>query len=201
MKIKKVISEKHYKAGYVVKEELIDGKEFGTKDTIMKSAYNPNGDYIGNSKNAYSLCVYRGIAPELASKTHGCCSIGYSKKHRKWYGWSHRAMFGFKKGSTCKKGDCHYIPSNRKDFLEDVNMFWDDKKSHEWTVSRNIRRGGKIVIMTEWKYSDAVQNIKLRGTISGMITEYPKKFGKGEWTAQSMADAKQMAKDFASGVN
>ena len=37
--------------------------------------------------------------------THG---VGFSPKDGKWYGWSHRAIFGFKVGSTCSKGDCHY---------------------------------------------------------------------------------------------
>lgn len=33
-------------------------------------------------------------------------SIGFSEKEQKWYGWSHRAMFGFEVGHKCKDGDC-----------------------------------------------------------------------------------------------
>lgn len=31
--------------------------------------------------------------------------IGYAPKTQKWYGWSHRAVFGFKVGDRVKKGD------------------------------------------------------------------------------------------------
>lgn len=32
-------------------------------------------------------------------------SIGFSEKEQKWYGWSHRAMYGFGIGDTVKAGD------------------------------------------------------------------------------------------------
>ena len=35
-------------------------------------------------------------------------SIGFSEKEQKWYGWSHRAIYGFGIGSKVKKGDCGY---------------------------------------------------------------------------------------------
>ncbi len=38
--------------------------------------------------------------------------IGYNPKENKWYGWSHRAIYGFGIGSQVKKGDCAYRPSN-----------------------------------------------------------------------------------------
>lgn len=34
--------------------------------------------------------------PELAHPNNKVCSIGLSKKDGKWYGWSHRAIHGFK---------------------------------------------------------------------------------------------------------
>lgn len=33
-------------------------------------------------------------------------AIGFSEKEQAWYGWSHRAIFGFKVGYVCKKGEC-----------------------------------------------------------------------------------------------
>ena len=30
--------------------------------------------------------------------------IGFSEKEQKWYGWSHRAIYGFKIGDKCKEG-------------------------------------------------------------------------------------------------
>ncbi len=32
-------------------------------------------------------------------------TIGYAPRTREWYGWSHRAVAGFKVGSTVKAGD------------------------------------------------------------------------------------------------
>ena len=32
-------------------------------------------------------------------------SIGFSEKESKWYGWSYRAIYGFKVGDKCKDGD------------------------------------------------------------------------------------------------
>lgn len=31
--------------------------------------------------------------------------IGFSEKEQKWYGWSHRAIYGFKIGDKCKAGE------------------------------------------------------------------------------------------------
>lgn len=96
MKIKKILKTRKYKAGYEVREELIDGSDYGTKDVVLKSAYTPTGDYVGNSKMAHYLCVKHGIKPEKADKTDNVCSIGYSEKYQKYAGYSHRAcaMFG-----------------------------------------------------------------------------------------------------------
>ena len=51
----KVLSERKYKAGYIVREELIGNYADGSGDIKMKSAYTPNGDYIGDPKTAYLL--------------------------------------------------------------------------------------------------------------------------------------------------
>lgn len=139
MKTKKILSEKVFKAGYVARKEIIST---GVKDAPWQEwtmAYNLSGAYIGDMKNAYYLCVKRGIYPELRTPESNVCTIGFSSKDGKWYGWSHRAIYGFKIGSTCEKGNVHYVPR---------------------------RRGGK-----------------------------------GKWVAKTVADAKRMACDFASGVS
>lgn len=118
MKVKKILKEIKYKAGYIVKHELIDGKTYGGNDTILKSAYNLNDDYIGNSKWAYRCCKLRGIKPELQTKDNNTCSIGFCKKENKWYGWSHRAIYGFKIGDIVKKGDCCASSGYTDEYLE-----------------------------------------------------------------------------------
>jgi hypothetical protein len=34
--------------------------------------------------------------------------LGFSEKEQKWYGWSHRAIYGFGVGTKIKKGDVVY---------------------------------------------------------------------------------------------
>ncbi len=114
MKVIKILSTRRLKCGYEVRNELRESPCESEPAFEMKSAYNPNGDYIGNPKDANHLVGKRGIQPQLRTKDSSVCSIGYSVKDGKWYGWSHRAIFGFKIGSECKKGDCHYIPRSQR---------------------------------------------------------------------------------------
>ncbi len=127
--VKVVLATRKYKAGYEVREELCrtdfsggevlnqGDAEVGEleelvefictpQDVIVKSAYTPTGDYIGSSKDAHFLIVTRGIKPEKRTPDSNVCSIGFCDGDQKWYGWSHRAIFGFGIGSRVKKGDC-----------------------------------------------------------------------------------------------
>ncbi len=90
--------------GYEVRTETIDGSDYGGGDVDMESAYTLNGDYLGDPKFAKSICAKRGIIPEKAEPDHNICSIGFNPKEQKWYGWSHRAIYGFGVGSTVKEG-------------------------------------------------------------------------------------------------
>ena len=76
---------------YIIKKESLEGCE-------LESAYTTEGNYIGSEKDAKYITEKRGIKPELANKNDGVCSIGFNKKEQKWYGWSHRAIYGFKVG-------------------------------------------------------------------------------------------------------
>lgn len=91
--------ERVFRAGYIVRTENIDG-------TILQSAYTPDGAYIGSAKDAHFLCAVKGIRPQLRTPTSNVCSIGFSVKDAKWYGWSHRAIHGFRRGDVVKEGDC-----------------------------------------------------------------------------------------------
>ena len=125
----------------------------------------------------------REIIKEL---THG---VGFSPRDNKWYGWSHRAIYGFGVGSTCKKGDCHYRAKNEQDEIEAAIKFWSDE-NHINVKARKVRDGELAVT---WEN---------RGSISGVNWHYDhKNFGKGEWIAKTMEDAKKMAQDFNEGVS
>ena len=81
---------------YLIIEEMTGGR-FGPSFPI-KYAISPSGDYLGDPKTAYHLVNKFGIcAFKKTEPTHSVCSIGYSPKKKLWYGWSHRAIHGFKK--------------------------------------------------------------------------------------------------------
>ena len=102
----KVVKIWNYKVGYDVRYEEHDGSEYGMDNFVMRSAYTPDGDYIGDPKWARKLMVKRGIKPEKVNPDDSVCSIGFCADENKWYGWSHRAIYGFGIGDTVKEGDC-----------------------------------------------------------------------------------------------
>ena len=136
----------------------------------------------------------RGVTEEL---THG---VGYSPTEGLWYGWSHRAIYGFKVGSTCKKGDAHYKGSTLKEQEEAAIRFWDDECHLNTRCEDVLEEDGEKYFDIKWDYDNTVPNEKLRNTISG-CRHHIKDLGRGEWTAETMEDAKQMAIDFNEGVS
>lgn len=73
----------------------------------MDVAYTFRGDYLGDKKDAEFLTRKKGIMPESRCKG-GVCSFGFSPKDGKWYGWSHRAIYGFEPGMEVTEGDCGF---------------------------------------------------------------------------------------------
>jgi hypothetical protein len=114
------------KYGFIVRHELIDGKGYGGGDTLMKTAYNLEGQYIGDESTARFLCKKRGIYPELATKSHGVCSIGYDSKKDGYAGWSHRAIYTFKPGHKITKGSViaskRFPPGYRLKSMDDAKQ-------------------------------------------------------------------------------
>lgn len=197
--VTEVMSERHYKAGYVIKEEIWELPK-GNDPTRMKQAYTPSGDYIGDTKWAYRLCKLRGIKPEKRTPDSNVCSIGFCEKEQKWYGWSHRAIYGFGIGGEVKPGDCGYMPTDRQDFILDTIRFWIEDYHTNVTGTTDIEDGVEGVRIS-WLYTDDLPNEKLRGEMGGLFQQYPDTYGRGEWTAETLEDAKQMAMDFAEGVS
>lgn len=140
------------------------------------------------------LLADREITEQL---THG---VGFSPKNNKWYGWSHRAIYGFKIGSTCKKGDCHYIGSTLEEQRKGAIEFWKDEDNLNVRCVATIIDGEDSFFDIKWDYSDKIPNKKLRNTIGGCL-HHIEPLGKGEWIAETMEDAKQMAIDFNRGVS
>jgi hypothetical protein len=199
MQIIETLSTRNYKAGYVVNQVLVDG--MGGEPFKVKQAVTPDGLYIGDPKWAFILCKKRGIKPELAKPTHSVCSIGFNETEQRWYGWSHRAMAGFGIGSSVKRGDCGYVPVDWEDARADAVRFWSDDWRTLVTAVDDVDEAGRLCFRVEWSYTETVPNAALRSKISGARHYPPETFGRGEWTAETLADAKQMAIDFAEGVS
>lgn len=136
------------------------------------------------------------------NNSSGGANIGFNPEEQKWYGWSHRAIYGFTIGSTCKTGDCHYHAPNKEDYMESSLKFWSDKDHLDMKAEEGLSEDGKTIgIKISWTYSDTIGNKELHGTRGGTFSHYPESFGRGEWTAMTMEDAKIMAGDFARGVS
>lgn len=78
---------------------------------------NVDGGYIGGVEDYKFFVEDKGlILIQKACPTHNCCSIGYQPQENKWYGWSHRAVYGFTIGDVVKEGDLTTISGWTKDY-------------------------------------------------------------------------------------
>lgn len=180
------------KKGYMLYSE--EWKYHPTEEpTVMIGAYSSiDGSYIGDEKTAKMLNRKFGILPQ-SIQGNTVSSIGFSQKDNKWYGWSHRAIFGFGLGSTCKKGDCHYIPSNRNEYIDDLKLWYSD----DMYKNVDIKEEENGIRVKYEIHQQDTGNVLYTNDLLSLDVEY----GKGEWIALDMEDAKQMAIDFAKGVS
>lgn len=85
-------------AVYNLVTELISAGAYGC-DKAMPITYatDKGGQYLGNAKMARFLTHRKGISVfEKQTPASSVCSIGYNVQQKKYYGWSHRAIHGFK---------------------------------------------------------------------------------------------------------
>lgn len=83
----------------------------------MVSVLTKDDKYVGLLKDA-QFYFDKGIIPE-AYGDNKVCSIGKSYLDGKWYGWSHRAMYGFKIGDVTKEGDCTVSSGYTDEYLKE----------------------------------------------------------------------------------
>jgi hypothetical protein len=119
---KQITRTRYYRAGYAVHSGRWS-HDGGDEDpwTPMRWATNPSGEYIGNPKDAYFLCRTKGIAPVVrpSGEPGHTCSIGYCAEEKKWYGWSHRAIFGFGIGYVAREGQLPTTSGWTEEYLEE----------------------------------------------------------------------------------
>lgn len=77
----------------------------------------------------------KGIKPEKIDSSHTVRTIGFSEKEQKWYGWSHRAICGFKVGDTIKN-DNHVCAETLKVGFKAKNL--DDCKKMAIAFARGV---------------------------------------------------------------
>lgn len=180
---------------YLDKVAYVGASDISSDDAkVYKSRFDDSYMTRVGMEDNIEFLANREITEEL---THG---VGFSPKDRKWYGWSHRAIYGFEVGSTCEKGDAHYRGSNMKELEEAAVRFWEDEHHLNVRSDGVVEDRGEKYFDIKWDYTDNVPNEKLRGTISG-CHHHIKDLGRGEWEAKTMEDAKQMAIDFNEGVS
>ena len=103
--------------GPLTKRHVIWSVETDPEHTMeMDAVYAPDGGYVGTVEYAQKL-LDRGILPQLAGHNDRTCSIGFCAKEQKWYGWSHRAMYGFKLGDIVEEGDCTASPGCTEEYI------------------------------------------------------------------------------------
>lgn len=87
------------------------------EDSTINGFVNKVGDYVGDQRWVEKLTEL-GISAIKSEKEHCVCSIGFSEKQQKWYGWSHRAMYGFGIGHVVKEGSCEASSGWTEEYLK-----------------------------------------------------------------------------------
>lgn len=188
--------EKNPDKWYEKRTEIVDGEQFGCDDYQVEFYYSlKDGSLIGDKKMADMLSDY-GIIPERKRKDLDVASIGFSPKDNKWYGWSHRAIYGFEPGSKVKKGDSGYVSDNVDELYDEQMEWFSGNKENVYKLPTGLQIKHEMV-----KYTTEDPDT---GELGGCVPDKPDyqfiEIGRGEWTAKTMEDAKQMAIDFADSV-
>lgn len=181
--------------------DVVDTKGMDDLEDVPQSYVSKvDGSYLTfvGLENDLKYLMKLGITEQIqSSPTGSVATIGFNPTEQKWYGWSHRAIFGFGIGSSVKKGDCGYNPDNKETFLEGLKR--GEEKTHK--TEYIVKEDGVLCKSTFLGYDEDFSQDKFIGNISEQLYNYPEKWGKGEWTAETIEDAKQMAIDFARSVS
>ena len=196
---------------FIVQREVVACGDDNDEVTV-EAAYTKEGHYIGSKETAERLLV-RGITSQVQPKGDGItCSIGFCPTDLKWYGWSHRGIYGFGIGSSVRQGDCAFSAGCPAEVEASLLEFWDLVDPYAWrecedetVVCKNrlfrsvqTREDGELGWLVAY---DTIFIGADRHSVHTHFEPYPKVWGKGAWTAKTIEDAKQMAIDFSEGVS
>lgn len=102
-KIKEKLLESH-ELYDVWEETWYWGDDQKPSSSVMVMARNKAGDWMGEKSMAEFLAKF-GISAEIANEEYDICSIGWSEREQKYFGWSHRAICGFSIGDMIFDAD------------------------------------------------------------------------------------------------
>ena len=117
---------------------------------------------------------------------------GYSLLYRTWFGWDSTSLYEFKPGHSVMRGDRAYVPRHREDFIVDVLDFCTSEFDSGIVIDRVEDNG----VWLRRMHTDDGRNIFHVGKCESIFNRYPTTYGRGEWTAHTYNDCRQMAKDF-----
>lgn len=199
---------------------VMQRSSMGGSTLDMRVIYGYDGSYVGLDDSNYllELITKEQITPQKIAPDKIVASIGWSDKRKMWFGWSHRMYEMFGIGSIVNRKNIAYVPVDKHDFLEQTRKFWADEweeppsklnvtAKHSYTTYTSPSKSGELTkkrlygVTVSWVYSNTITNNDLRGKINSQFTPYPDQWGRGEWVAKTLDDAKQMAIDFATAVS
>lgn len=88
------------------------GEHITPKDGNSKCTLHPEYD-----KNLLRFFAEHGISKIMSAYGKNVPSLGYSASEEKWYGWSHRAIYGFGVGDKIDKATCGYKKMKEKGLI------------------------------------------------------------------------------------
>lgn len=147
-----------------------------------------------NLAKLYLVCDHFGIMSEFQNveSVNNCANIGFSERDNKWYHFSPAIIFGFGVGSKMELNMFGFQPKDKNDFAEVVRKNIENVPHYEF-ISSEIKEDHLIV-----KFYNILFNETKTTPIEEKIN-YPT-FGKGEWVAENLEQAKEMCIDFAKSV-
>lgn len=184
-------------------------KPLGMTQKMKKAwASKTDGSFLCYKDHEYTIdfLFQNDISQDIqAIKEGGLERIGFSPSKQKWFGFTADKPFpwckGFGIGDSVTRDDIGYRPRNEKEWKQLILDQWNNEE-FAWSQLRggadeNNREG---VVVTSG-YGDHPPSELLTGAIIEKFFPFPDSYGRGEWTAETLDDAKQMAIDFAEDIS
>ena len=214
VKLTRILEDNGY---YLEKEYYVDDRKNDPHFHMPSWLHKETKEWItadaSLDKDLKFLLKY-GIDKELG---HG---IGLSSKDQLWYGWTHRGIAYFGIGTHVKKGNVAYTADNVYELYYDI-IQWN-KDYSDFNIDCYKIKDNTVVIeypMIQCKLGKECPKLKHELEFDADVPYPPEvkaheceyveaesefrtvNIGKGEWTAKTLEDAKEMAIAFRNGIS